>query len=173
MPQTAPTNPPITILVVHPRENRAKCSLEPLRGRADLRFVKFAPQLELDLGGYVRLAVDGEPLTAADRDRGLLLLDGNWRRADPMNRAFARVPGRSLRGFKTAYPRTSKLRTDPAEGLASVEALYIALTILGRPTEGLLDGYRWRSGFLAANGWGETNGTSRPGELRPRASPPS
>ena len=170
MSQTAPPTPPITILVVHPRENRAKCSLEPLRGRADLRFVKFAPGLELELGGYVRLAVDGEPLTAADRELGLLLLDGNWRRADPMNREFARVPGRSLRGFKTAYPRTSKLRTDPAEGLASVEALFIALTILGRPTAGLLDGYRWRAAFLAANALSEANGA---GELKPRASPPS
>ena len=168
---STPPNPPITLLVVHPRENRAKCSLEPLRGRDDLRFVKFAPERELDvdLDRYVRLAVDGEPLTAADRHRGLLLLDGNWRRADPMNRAFARVPGRSLRGFKTAYPRTSKLKTDPAEGLASVEALYVALTILGRPTDGLLDGYRWRAGFLAANGWG----LAANGGLTPRASPPS
>ena len=45
--RTPPTiqagGPPPTFLVVHPRENRAKCSLEPLRGRPDLRFMKYAP----------------------------------------------------------------------------------------------------------------------------------
>ena len=145
--------PPITLLVVHPRENRRKCSLEPLRGRADLRFVPFAPPLDLKLDGYVRLAVDGEPLSAADRERGLLLLDGNWHRAAPMNHHFEGVPGRSLRGFKTAYPRTAKLLPDPADGLASIEALYIAYHLLGRSTAGLLDGYHWRAPFLAANRW--------------------
>jgi pre-rRNA-processing protein TSR3 len=163
------TTPPITILVVHPRENRAKCSLEPLRGRSDLRFVKFSPKLALELDGYVRLAVDGEPLTERDAERGLLLLDGNWRFAAPMNRHFAHVPARSLRGYRTAYPRTAKLLTDPAGGLASIEALYIALSILGRPTRGLLDGYHWREPFLAGNAWPRRPG----GAVTPRASHPS
>jgi len=144
-----------TLLVVHPRENRAKCSLEPLRGRLDLRFVRFRPslaqELALDPASHVRLAVDGEPLSARDDGRGLILLDGNWRFAAPMNRAFAQVPARSLAGFRTAYPRTSKRQDDPTEGLASIEALYLALRILGRPTAGLLDAYHWRDRFLAAN----------------------
>jgi len=166
----------MTILVVHPRENRAKCSLEPLRGRADVRFVKFtlkaasALELELHLGrDYVRLAVDGEPLSERDAAKGIVLLDGNWRFAGAMNRAFAQVPSRSLRGFKTAYPRTAKLRTDPEEGLASIEALYIANSILGRPTGGLLDGYHWRDPFLAANPWPRRSGAP----LTPRAAPPA
>ncbi len=150
---TPPAVPPITLLVVHPRENRAKCSLEPLRGRPDLRFVPFLSTPTLDLGRYLRLAVDGEPLTEHDAANGLLLLDGTWRNADPMNRAFAYVPGRSLRGFRTAYPRTSKRFADPSEGLASIEALYIAYWILGRSTAGLLDGYYWRAPFLAKNQW--------------------
>jgi pre-rRNA-processing protein TSR3 len=158
--------PPITILVVHPRENRAKCSLEPLRGRADFRFVKFDPRLELDLDRYVRLAVDGEPLTAADRDSGLLLLDATWRWAEPMNRRFAGVPGRSLPGLRSAYPRRSKRESDPAGGLASIEALYAAHAILGRPTAGLLDGYRWREAFLVANGWSADGGRAHDGGAR-------
>jgi pre-rRNA-processing protein TSR3 len=161
--------PPITILVVHPRENRAKCSLEPLRGRADVRFVKFPPKAGLDLADYVRLAVDGEPLTERDAGKGILLLDGNWRFAAPMNRHFAEVPARSIRGFKSAYPRTAKLGTDPADGLASVEALYVAYAIVGRPTEGLLDGYHWRAPFLAANSWPKRSDEP----ITPRASPPS
>ena len=158
---------PPTILVVHPRENRRKCSLEALRGRPDLRFVKFSPELSLDLAGYVRLAVDGEPLSERDAGMGLLLLDGNWHRAGAMNRPFAHVPPRSLRGFRTAYPRVSKMLQDPADGLASIEALYVAFRILGRSTGGLLDAYRWREPFLERNGWAPDRARSSSIEARP------
>jgi pre-rRNA-processing protein TSR3 len=104
-----------------------------------------------ELPGYVRLAADGPELTPADADHGLLLLDGSWRWAAAMTRAFQHVPARSLRGYKTAYPRVSKLGTDPDNGLASVEALYVAYCILGRSVEGLLDHYRWRDEFLRVN----------------------
>ena len=104
-----------------------------------------------DLSHYVRLAPEGPALTAADADRGLLVLDGSWRWAEVMTRSFAHVPPRSLRGFRTAYPRVSKLFHDPDHGLATVEALYIAYRILGRSTEGLLDHYYWREEFLRAN----------------------
>ena len=89
------------------------------------------------------MAADGPPLTAADAASGLLLLDGSWRWAASMTRDFADVTPRSLHGWRTAYPRSSKLGTDPDNGLASVEALYVAYHILGRPTAGLLDHYRW------------------------------
>ena len=59
-----------------------------------------------------------------------------------------------LHGIQTAYPRVSKLGTDPDNGLASVEALFAAYRILGRPTVGLLDQYRWGEEFLRVNGWG-------------------
>ena len=71
-----------------------------------------------------------------------------------MERAFQEVPPRSLHGYRTAYPRVSKLGTDPDNGLASVEALYLAYHLLGRPTAGLLDHYRWAVEFLRLNGWG-------------------
>ena len=69
-----------------------------------------------------------------------------------MRRGVEHVPTRSLQGYRTAYPRVSKLGTDPDNGLASVEALYLAYHILGRPTEGLLDHYRWGEEFLRLNG---------------------
>jgi pre-rRNA-processing protein TSR3 len=106
----------------------------------------------LDLTGYIRLAAIGPALSAADKDCGILLLDGSWRWAEAMTRAFEDVPPRSLHGYRTAYPRASKLGTDPDNGLASIEALYLAYHILGRPTEGLLDHYRWAAEFLQANG---------------------
>jgi pre-rRNA-processing protein TSR3 len=90
-------------------------------------------------------------LSDVDQDCGLLLLDGSWRSASKMNAAFEKVPPRSLAGWKTAYPRVSKLGTDPANGLASVEALYVAYHLLGRSTEGLLEHYRWADLFLEAN----------------------
>jgi pre-rRNA-processing protein TSR3 len=143
-----------TVIVRHSRENPRKCSILPLRGRPDLLFLPYPVRQRPPLDGYVRLAADGPPLTAADAALGLLLLDGSWRWAASMTRDFADVPPRSLHGWRTAYPRTSKLGTDPDNGLASVEALVIAYHILGRPLEGLLDHYRWAAEFLSLNGLG-------------------
>ena len=143
---------PPTVIVRHTKENPRKCSILPLRGRPDLVFLNYPVRVRPPLEGYIRLAADGPELTAADADRGLLLLDGSWRWAAAMTRDFADVPPRSLSGWRTAYPRVSKLGTDPDNGLASVEALYVAYRILGRPTDGLLDHYRWAADFLRANG---------------------
>ncbi|MCS6849547.1 MAG: hypothetical protein NZ700_00080 [Gemmataceae bacterium] len=142
---------PPTIVIRHPHENPRKCSILPLRGRPDLIWFTFPPTTPLSLEGYVRLSAAGPELTPADRACGLLLLDGSWRWAAVMARQFADVPVRSLHGWKTAYPRASKLGTDPENGLASVEALFAAYHILGRPTTGLLDHYHWAEEFLRLN----------------------
>ncbi len=145
------TSYPPTIVVRSPRENPRKCSILPLKDRSDIIFLLHPVRERPNLGGYIRLAADGPELCADDAEFGVLLLDGSWRRADSMAREFVDVPARSLRGFRTAYPRESKQGTDPGNGLASAEALYIAYKILGRPTEGLLDHYRWREEFLRLN----------------------
>jgi pre-rRNA-processing protein TSR3 len=146
---------PPTVVVRHSHENPRKCSILPLRGRADLVFLNYPVARRPPLEGYVRLAAEGPPLSAADAGHGLLLLDGSWRWAASMTRDFADVPPRSLSGYVTAYPRVSKRGTDPDNGLASVEALYAAYRILGRPTDGLLDHYRWAEEFVRLNGWAE------------------
>ena len=146
--------PSPTVIVRHARENPRKCTVLPLRGRADIRLVGYPVKELPDLRGYVRLAADGPDLTPADAACGLLLLDGSWRWAAAMTRDFQQVPPRALRGYKTAYPRVSKLGTDPDNGLASVEALYLAYRILGRSTAGLLDHYRWAEEFLRVNEMG-------------------
>lgn len=143
---------PPSIIVRDSRENQRKCSILPLQGRPDLVFYTYPVTGSLDLNDYLRLAADGPELSAADSASGLLLLDGSWRRAGAMTRAYLHVPPRSLQGFQTAYPRVSKHGTDPANGLASVEALFLAYHILGRSTEGLLDHYRWAEEFLSLNG---------------------
>jgi pre-rRNA-processing protein TSR3 len=142
---------PPTVIVRSPRENPRKCSVLPLKGRPDLIFLSYPAPRPFSLDSYIRLAAEGEPLSSADAGSGLLLLDASWRWAERMNRDFADVPARSLRGYYTAYPRRSKQGTDPDNGLASVEALYLAHHILGRSTEGLLDHYRWAEEFLRLN----------------------
>jgi pre-rRNA-processing protein TSR3 len=143
---------PPTVIVRHTHENPRKCSVYPLRGLPGLLFVNYPVAERPPLEGYIRLAAEGPELSAEDAAAGILLLDGSWRWAASMARDFADVPPRSLRGYRTAYPRVSRLGTDPDNGLASVEALFLAHHILGRPTAGLLDHYRWAAEFLERNG---------------------
>jgi pre-rRNA-processing protein TSR3 len=141
---------PVTVIVFHPRERRAKCTVRPLRGRADIAFCNF-PRMPYDLAGYVRLGLGGPVLGADDADRGLLVLDGTWRHVEPMQRAHSAIPIRSLPPLVTAYPRSSKVRSDPDGGLATVEAIYAAYRLLGRDTTGLLDHYHWAAEFVERN----------------------
>src|SRR4051812_8742470 len=85
---------PPTIIVRSKKENPRKCSVLPLKDRSDLRFFVYPVAAPLDLGNYVRLAAEGPPLSAADRELGVLLLDGSWRAAGDMTRDFAHVPPR-------------------------------------------------------------------------------
>lgn len=147
---------PLTLIVRHPAENPKKCSILPLRGREDLKILRYPVSERPPLDSYIRLAAEGPELSPTDAHHGLLLLDGSWRWAGAMTADFADVQPRSLHGFQTAYPRASKLGTDPGNGLASVEALFVAYHLLGRPTAGLLDHYRWKEEFLRLNGLKET-----------------
>ncbi len=142
---------PITIIVRHPRENPRKCSILPIRTRSDVQIFTYPAEGLPLLDGYIRLAADGPELSVADSAYGILLLDGSWRSAGKMIAQYEHVTPRSLHGWKTAYPRVSKRGTDPDNGLASIEALFIAHHILGRPTEGLLDHYHWADQFLSLN----------------------
>lgn len=140
-----------TIIVVHPKERRSKCSVAPLRGRDGFVFWNYPRRGPESLAGYVRLGLGGPPLTPDDADHGLLLLDGTWRWAAAMERDYADLPVRSLDAWVTAYPRKSKLFDDPDTGLATIEALYAAYVQMARPTAGLLDHYQWRESFLELN----------------------
>jgi len=140
------------LILRDPRESTAKCSLTPLRGLARIRFERWEPERRFDVGRRLLLHPDGPPLERADSGTDLLLVDCAWRR---LPRLLQSVQGellpRSLPPLTTAYPRRSKFFEDPARGLASVEALYAALALLGEPRPELLADYRWREQFLAAN----------------------
>jgi pre-rRNA-processing protein TSR3 len=142
--------PPPTLIVIHPRERRAKCTVRPLRALPGFEFRPY-PLRQPIPAGYVRLGLGGPLLSSADVDCGLLVLDGTWRWAARMEAQLADIPVRSLPPLETAYPRSSKVFDDPDQGLATVEAVYAALTILGRSTEHVLDQYHWRDEFLRRN----------------------
>jgi len=140
------------LILRDPRESAAKCSLTPLRGLAGVRIVEHAAGKRLAAGERVLLHPDGEELSPADRGRDLLLIDCAWRHVPRLLRAVDGVlHPRRLPPLVTAYPRKSKVFADPPSGLASVEALYAAVLLLGAPRPELLAHYRWRAEFLAAN----------------------
>lgn len=168
--------PPI-IIIRHPRERVSKCSLQPLRDWQGVTFYKASPSLSYDATGHILLSL-GAPVIAREdaiatpedypdvlrvlkqqgREqahgeellRPVLLLDSTWRLLPQLE---ACVTGNPIRrtlpeGAKTAYPRVSKLTEDPHQGLASIEALYLALRMLGFDTPALLDQYYWKDEFL-------------------------
>lgn len=167
---------PFIVAVRHPKEKRAKCSLLPLEDRSGTLFRRSKPEFSMDGTGFLLLAADAPELKAEDafiRDeelerftgeaeqflvsndegrnlRPILLLDSTWRLLPAMReRIYGKPLERSLPSFlKTAYPRVSKMTEDPSCGLATIEALYAALRIMGMDCPELLDGYRWKDEFL-------------------------
>ncbi len=140
-----------TIIVVHPKERKSKCTVQSLRTHEDFIFWKH-PRKEPDkLSQYVRLGMDGPQISPADAAAGLLVLDGTWRLAEKMEPDYAELPVRSLPVWETAYPRVSKQFDDPAVGLATIEAIFIAYHLMGYETAGLLDDYYWAEEFLKIN----------------------
>lgn len=145
-------NPP-TIILRHRRENLNKCSLTGLETRSDLRFFTYPQDPLPDCSSYLLLKVGAPPLTPSDKARGLFLIDGTWHLAEKMEKQLPwPLEARSLPpGFITAYPRRQTGCPDAESGLASIEALYIAHWILGRPLEGLLAHYHWKDLFFKIN----------------------
>lgn len=144
-----------TVVLRHRKENLKKCSLTGLESRPDIDFFRYPTDSLPDLSGYVQLAMEAPPLSQNDAAYGLFLVDATWRYAEKMDAYVAAqqtVVKRSLPGdWRTAYPRKQEDCPSPEHGLASVEALFAAYTILGWPTEGLLDHYYWKDQFIQKN----------------------
>jgi len=143
-----------TLIIRHRRENLKKCSLRGLEGKEGYAFLTYPKDpMPNDLSSYFVLALGAPVLSEEDKDLALLLIDGTWRLASRIQKMLpAPFIARSLpMGYLTAYPRRQEDCSDPTQGLASIEALYLAHKILGRPLEGLLDNYHWRDLFLERN----------------------
>ncbi len=140
------------VILRDPRESTKKCSLTPLRGLAGIEFHEYRHDRRIDAGGRIFLTPEGEDFTDADAGHGLFLIDCSWRRVSSLIRTVdGDLIPRRLPPLVTAYPRKSRVFDDPDQGLASIEALYAALALLGRPRPELLDGYRWGEDFLRLN----------------------
>lgn len=141
-----------TLILRHRRENLKKCSLRGLETRTDLQFYTYPIDPLPDLSHCLVLKVGAPLLTKEDAQHDLLLIDGTWRLAAVMEKQLPKtMAARSLPPCKTAYPRRQTDCPNPEEGLASIEALYLAHLILGRSIEGLLDYYYWKDSFLGCN----------------------
>lgn len=145
---------PPTVILRHQRENLKKCSLRGLESRDDFLFYSYPKSTLPDLKGYIQLCVEAPPLSSEDANSGLFFIDATWMLAGQMEKYVDKeVPGlikRSLpSNFRTAYPRKQTGCPDPERGLATLEAIYLAYLISGRPLEGLLDNYYWKEQFLS------------------------
>jgi len=139
---------PVTV-IRHPRERISKCSLRNLHDRPEFTFHKATKGFRFDASNFLVLALDAPPLTSADRGHPLLVLDSTWRWLPDLESCLCGDPiRRSLPNVATAYPRVSRVHENPAGGLASVEAVYLAKRILGEDDVTLLDGYHWKDQFL-------------------------
>lgn len=144
------TAPCDVLIYRHYKERKSKCSLQPLVGREGFAFRSWKPDMEIHAPGHILLEIDAPEIGPADAGSPLLLLDSTWRLL-PRMRASVRgeVLPRSLpAALRTAYPRRSKFEEDPTRGLASIEALYAALRLMGHRDDSLLDEYHWREPFL-------------------------
>lgn len=144
-----------TVILRHRRENLKKCSLRGLESRPDFQFFTYPKEKFPALEGYIMLSLHAPPLTPSDSNRGLFILDGTWRYAEKMEHYALSHQGFERRSipqhWRTAYPRRQEDCPLPEQGLASVEAIYAAYTILGRDTFGILDHYFWKDEFLSIN----------------------
>lgn len=144
-----------TLILRHRKENLKKCSLRGLESRPDFHFVTYPCDLFPSLKGYCLLTIDAPILSQEDRDLSLFLIDGTWRYAQHIKQAIDRhsqcIKRQIPAHFRTAYPRYQTGCPLPLQGLASVEALYIAFYLTGRSCAGLLDNYFWKEQFLAIN----------------------
>ena len=150
-------------LLVDRTESPNKCSILPLSYRSDFRIVRFDRRYPIAaLTGRVLLHPEGEVLeapsakaTLAGDDAFVLsAIDCNWKR---LGRILAKVAAplpplvRIPDGFRTAYLRRNKRDEDPEQGLATIEAVFLAAAFLGNWDETLLKEYAVADEFLAAN----------------------
>lgn len=146
------------IILRHRKENLKKCSLRGLECREDFVFFTYPKDSLPPLNGYILLTLGAPPLTkgSVKESLGIFLIDGTWRYAQKMQKDVEKkqpfLLQRSLpSGINTAYPRRQTLCSDPTAGLASIEALYASLHIMGKSKEGLLNHYPFKDIFLEKN----------------------
>lgn len=149
-------------IVVDAHETPNKCTITPLAFRSDFRlFPVFGEGKIGPLSAPLLLHHEGECLTNLRQELGrvpaIASIDCVWRRVahlvaktawvDGVRPRLARIPD----GFCTAYPRVGSPSTDPATGLATIEALFIAAALVGHYDPTLLARYYFAERFIEIN----------------------
>jgi pre-rRNA-processing protein TSR3 len=140
-------------------ETANKCTIAPLSYRSDFCLIPvrgnrvFGP-----LKSSILLHHEGRCLSLIRKSfgpvQGIASIDCVWRRLDGLIRRIegqlpllARIP----EGFETAYPRHSAHSIDPAGGLATIEAIFVASAMLGNWDVSLLSEYYFGRKFVELN----------------------
>ncbi len=146
-------------VVIEKSETPNKCTIAPLSNRHDFKLIEIkGPGVFGPLKANVLLHHEGKCLTSfADSKnaiQGIAAIDCVWRRLDQhMTRLTGVLPelARIPEGFVTAYPRKSFHDLDPTDGLATIEAIFIASAMLGNWDVSLLSEYYFGSEFIKLN----------------------
>jgi pre-rRNA-processing protein TSR3 len=141
-------------------ETANKCTISPLASRADFRLIyaKTSP-LFGPFQAEILLHHQGECLTTLKNKitapiAGISCIDCIWRRLDHLlDRVAQPLPhlARIPEGFITAYPRKSKVCPDPENGLATIEAIFVAAALLGHWDLTLFSKYYFGKKFIELN----------------------
>ncbi len=144
-------------ILVDKLENPRKCTIQPLKGRADFSFHYFSGNKPIaPFTSECLLHIDGEDLTGIPRGslHSLALIDCTWKKVPGVLQRLAKPLPRLVRmpdGFVTAYARKNKQGLDPEGGLATVEALFIAAAFMGYWDPTLLSSYYFKNEFIDLN----------------------
>lgn len=153
------------IIISRDKKIEKKCTLYPLRGRSDFSF-----RIKKNPGEFtsntILLFPEGEPLTTElvheikeqltvtnnetdTKELDIVLVDSRWKKTKGVLEKLPQLRRISLEGYITGAVRRDP---PPPGGLASVEALFLASLLFGKPDYTLLDNYHFRRRFLAING---------------------
>lgn len=140
-------------------ETANKCTIAPLAYRTDFRVIlgKGAGPLG-PLSAPILLHHEGVCLTTLRESLGVVTgiscIDCVWRRVDGLLKRIVTPLPQCVKipdGFKTAYPRRSYHDFDPDQGLATIEAIFIAAAIVGNWDPSLLSHYYFGRKFVELN----------------------
>jgi hypothetical protein len=153
------------IIITRDKKVEKKCTLYPLRGRADFSF-----RTRKDPGHFksdsVLLFPGEEPLTTelateikeqiikthhemvSENVLEIVLIDSRWKKARGVLGSLPQLRRVSLEGYTTGAVRRDP---PPPGGLASIEALFVASLLFEQPDPTLLAHYHFRDRFLKLN----------------------